>query len=440
MITIYSNTLTNRLNYILRLIFNDLLGIEFTLTSDRERFRHAGGAKIAYANERTDNEILICPAGLVFENTIKSQQLQVEEWEGMKIFYKVAAHADLPFDIFSAAFLMVSRYKEYLPYQTGKFKRFEATESIAYQYGFLEEPVINQWTLKLKEILLKKYPEMQFPEKKFQFISTIDIDNAYAFKHKGFLRTAGALVRSLLHRDVNTFLARTATLLGNDDDPYNTYNYIDSVEKKYGFRSMFFFLVGDYNRYDTNISIRRMAFRKLIRDISSDHQVGIHPSIASNKSPSKLHKEIDRLQDVLGYPVIKSRQHFLILELPTTYQKLMEAGILEDYSMGYATHPGFRAGICSPFRFYNLREETETDLIIYPFQAMDVALRQYMRLNPDEALEKSIQLMDKVKKVNGTFIILWHNESLSDKGVWQGWRRVYEEMVREATQSINGTS
>ena len=56
--------------------------------------------------------------------------------------------------------------------------------------------------------------------------------------------------------------------------------------------------------------------------------------------------------------------------------------------------------------------------------------RQYLRLNPDEAIEKIREIMDKVKKVNGTFISLWHNESLSDKGVWQGWRKVFEEVVR----------
>src|SRR4030042_475681 len=261
MITIYSNTITGRLSYILQLIFNDLIGIEFELTSDMEKFRQRSGPKIAYANERTGDEVLICPSGLVYEKDIRPQTLEISEWEGLKIYFRTSSTADLPFDIFSASFLMVSRYKEYLPYQKGEILRFEATESLAFQYGFLEEPVINQWSAKLKEILQKRYPELQFPERKFQFISTIDVDNAYAFKHKSFVRTAGALLRSLLRRDTNAFLSRLATLLGNDEDPYNTYSYIDQVENNYGFRSMFFFLVGDYNRYDTKISRRTQASR-----------------------------------------------------------------------------------------------------------------------------------------------------------------------------------
>jgi hypothetical protein len=433
MITIYSNTITGRLSYILKLIFNDLIGIGFELTSDREKFMQRTGPKIAYSQERLGDELLICPAGLVFEKEIKPQVIEISEWQGLKIFFQTASTADLPFDIFSASFLMVVRYKEYLPYQKSKYRRFEATESLACQYGFLEEPVVEQWSLKLKEIIRKRYPEMEFSERSFRFVSTIDVDNAYAFRHKSFLRTAGALLRSLLHLDANAFLARVATVLGNNEDPYNTYGYIDHVEKRYGLRSMFFFLVGDYSRYDTNISIRSLAFRNLIKSIAADHMTGIHPSMASHRSISILQKEVNRLAHVLDKKITKSRQHFLAFELPTTYQRLIQLGILEDYSMGYASHPGFRAGLCTPYRFYNLLEEKETDLTVYPFQVMDVTLQQYLRLNPGEAVKKIRELMDKVKKVNGTFVSLWHNESLSDKGVWKGWRKVFEETVRMGT-------
>lgn len=436
MIAIYTNTVTNRLSYILRLIFCDILGTEFELTTDKDKFLQHKGPRISYTTERFDDGILICPSGLLFEDKIEQQKLNVTEWEGMKIFYQTSGTADLPFDIFSASFYMVSRYKEYLPCRKDKFKRFEATESLAYEGRFLEEPVINQWSLKLKDILQKKYPDFKFPVQKFQFISTIDVDNAYAFKHKGLLRTTGASLRSLLHGDINDFIVRILTLTGNMEDPYDTYDDIRLLEKKYGFTSLFFFLVGDYNRYDTNISLRKMPFRNLISIIASDHKVGIHPSTASNKNIAILQKEINRLMKVLRNPVTMSRQHFLMLEMPATYQRLIEAGILEDYSMGYASHTGFRAGICTPFRFYHLTEEKETDFVIHPFQVMDVTLQQYLKLNPDEAFEKIKILMDKVKKVKGTFIALWHNESLSDKGVWKGWRNVFEETVRMGTEEV----
>jgi hypothetical protein len=37
--------------------------------------------------------------------------------------------------------------------------------------------------------------------------------------------------------------------------------------------------------------------------------------------------------------------------------------------------------------------------------------------------------MAEVKKVNGSFISVFHNESLSDFDNWRGWREVYEKML-----------
>jgi len=40
--------------------------------------------------------------------------------------------------------------------------------------------------------------------------------------------------------------------------------------------------------------------------------------------------------------------------------------------------------------------------------------------------------MEIVKNVNGTFISVWHNESLSDRDIWKGWKLVYEKMLKES--------
>jgi len=44
-------------------------------------------------------------------------------------------------------------------------------------------------------------------------------------------------------------------------------------------------------------------------------------------------------------------------------------------------------------------------------------------------IETIKKLIEEVKKVDGTFSSLWHNESLSDEQRWKGWRRVYEELL-----------
>ncbi|MBK5284216.1 MAG: hypothetical protein JJE25_02345, partial [Bacteroidia bacterium] len=103
-------------------------------------------------------------------------------------------------------------------------------------------------------------------------------------------------------------------------------------------------------------------------------------------------------------------------------------------TMGYAQITGFRAGTCTAFRFYDLDREETTQLLIHPFAVMDATLKYYMKMSPEESLPHIRQLIDEVKKVDGTFISLWHNESLSDYKQWTGWKNVFEEMVEMAAR------
>lgn len=100
--------------------------------------------------------------------------------------------------------------------------------------------------------------------------------------------------------------------------------------------------------------------------------------------------------------------------------------------MGYASQVGFRAGTCTPFFWYDLPLEKQSHLKIHPFAVMDVTLRQYLKLTTQQADDLIAKLLTDVKMVNGTFSSLWHNESLSETGVWKGWRSVYENMMKNS--------
>jgi hypothetical protein len=141
--------------------------------------------------------------------------------------------------------------------------------------------------------------------------------------------------------------------------------------------------------------------------------------------------EKERLENIIGRPVAKSRQHFLKLKFPQTYQTAIKAGITDDYTMGFASLAGFRAGTCTPFPFFDLGKNAQTNLTIHPFQIMDVTLKDYLNLQPEEAWLLTSKLMDEVKKVNGTFAYLFHNESLHDLDQWQGWRGVFEQILEK---------
>ena len=131
-----------------------------------------------------------------------------------------------------------------------------------------------------------------------------------------------------------------------------------------------------------------------------------------------------------------SRQHYLIHAMPYTYRQLIKLGIKEDFTLGYSTHIGFRAGIASSFYWFDLTENIKTDLLLTPFCIMDITPMYYRSETPEIAKKTIESLLNKVQAVDGTFVSLWHNESLSETDRWKGWRSVYVHLNKLANDII----
>lgn len=189
--------------------------------------------------------------------------------------------------------------------------------------------------------------------------------------------------------------------------------------------------------YDKNVSGLALSYQELIQHISDFYDMGIHPSYQSCFNLNILRSEIRLLAQITKEEIKKSRQHYIKLNVPTTYQNLLEMGIEKDYTMGYPSQIGFRASTASSFDFYDISIEQHTSLRIFPFSIMDVTLRDYLKLSPQEAVAAAQKIIDAAKTVNGMFIPIWHNHTLSEKDGWEGWRDVYTQIVEYAA-SLRG--
>lgn len=437
MLLIYIPKITPRVRYTFKTVFKTYLGFrEYELTTDLEKFNLCLGAKISYSSKQVNDELHFISSGLLEQNGIKEQNISVGEFQGTTTLFATKKEVELPFDIFSAIFYSLSRYEEYLPHMRDQYDRFTAKDSIASKHGYLQKAVVDRWVLQLSEVLTNKFPDLIFEKRSFSYIPTIDIDNAYAYKHKGILRTIGSIGKAISKFNFSTLLKQISVLLGQQKDPFDTYNYQLNVHKRYHIKPIYFILIGDYGLNDKNLSFENRHFRTLIKTLADYASLGIHPSFGSNKKKEKLKVEIGRLQDIIKSEVKRSRQHFLKLSLPETYRNLLEADIEEDYTMGFASELGFRAGTCTPYSFYDLDEEVECKLTVYPFQVMEATLKYYLNLSVEDSIEVIKKIIDEIKSVNGTFISLWHNESLGEDKEWVGWQKVYEEMIAYATKDI----
>jgi len=187
-----------------------------------------------------------------------------------------------------------------------------------------------------------------------------------------------------------------------------------------------FFLLGDWGKYDKNINWKHKNLKQLIFDLKQSCSIGIHPSYGSYLNTEKVKMELNRLYTIGNTSTTKSRQHFLKLDVPQSYQLLESIGITDDYSMGFADAYGFRAGTSFSYPFFDLHSNTITKLMIHPITYMDGTLNQYLGLSTDESIKVIQCLKTEVENVGGTFCPLWHNETIGEVGIWEGWRKVFE--------------
>ncbi|MBE0650071.1 MAG: polysaccharide deacetylase family protein [Bacteroidales bacterium] len=433
-ILIYAHKETNRVRYVFNLVFDNLLKVKYNITTDLDFFQSADQPKMMYGVKAHTDDLFFRAHGVLFERGVRNFEFNFSEYGGNPTFFQVYdTDSVLPFDIFAAIFYLVTRYEEYLPFVRDKHGRFTAHLSLSKQLNILEKPIVNIWALEIKKIIQKRYPDFAFPEKKFRFLATYDVDSAWGYAQKSLFRIVGGYYLSLKKLDFKEIVTRTKVLLGRKKDPFDTFDLQLGYQKKYNLRTIYFFLFSRYSRYDKNLNIYNRKFRRLVKWIADYATVGLHPSYYSSEQPELLKSELSSLMDLLKIDIRHSRQHFLRLMLPDTYQNLIENDLQEDYTMGYAGAPGFRAGIADTYRFYDLALEVETKLRIHPFAVMDGTLRDYMYLTPDQAIEKIRQLIQEVRNVKGTFISVWHNDALSEENRWKGWRRVYESLLEMAT-------
>lgn len=429
---IYIPKVTPRIKYIFNFIFREVLICDFELTSIATDFTQSELPKFSYADAPLGNELFFAAAPLLIGHQIEPVAINETLFGEQRVPFAVS-NSILPFDVFAASFYFLSRYEEYLPFEPDEHLRFPPEKSLQYQLGLLEIPVIDGWALILKNILLKKFPSLLFGKRKFKFVPTIDVDRAFYFRSNGLLKNTARFIKAAANFNADRMANILRTSLSKNE-PFDTFDYLTNIHQQYRLQPIFFFLLAKqgHQAFDPHINPKNEAFKTLIGRIAKEAQIGLHPSSSSAIATKKLQEELTALQQLCHKKIDQSRQHFLKIQLPHTYLKLIKAGIHHDYSMGYAAKLGFRAGTCTSFFWYDLQLEKQTHLKIHPFVVMDVTLQQYLGLSPEAANQKIDSLLSSVKLVNGTFCSLWHNEALSETGRWKGWKVVYEEMLKNS--------
>ncbi len=428
---LFSSHTTPRLQYIVEFISRELFDEAIVITSDKKKFTESKEPKLNYSDtEFSDAEFYIKPVSLLFEKDIKQQSIHCFELNYRKAFFQT--QGDFHFDIFAACFYHLSRYEEYLPHEKDEYDRYAHINSLAYKENFLDQPLINIWLQELKQALVKKFPGIIFRRASFKFIPTYDIDVAYSYLHKGWKRNIGGLLKSVRINDWQAVKERISVWRKKRRDPYDAYEWLDSLHLYCRVKPYYFFLVSKEQKgYDKNISPASNAFQDLIQYHASGYKIGIHPSWQSGDDEALLKEEMEWLEYIADKKIIHSRQHYIRLSLPETYRRLINAGVEKDFSMGYGSINGFRASVASSFFWYDLEKEQQTQLQIFPFCFMDANSFYEQKLTAQQTMTELLSYYTAIKKVNGLMVTIWHNHFLGTDSKFKGWREVYEVFLKE---------
>lgn len=427
-VIVYCETVSERLKYSTEYIFEHVLNIPVTLTSNREHFLQSKLPRINYSQKPIDHTFFIAAEGLLSEKG-NNRKAPDPFFRSENIYFFRSREKDsYHFDIFSAVFYFISRYEEWGQFTPDRHKRFEAAESILYKNSFHLKPVVEIWISEFKKDLLGFFPGFSIPERHFRVISTIDVDNLFAYRSKGIVRTVGASIKDLLKLDLRNLNKRLAVVTGRRADPFDIYTHISDFCFDQQIPLIYFFLFKTGNRFDRTVDPRSGAFEDVFQRIKKSYAlIGLHPSYRSAFDEDLLDEEKQHLSKRSKVPVQLSRQHYLRFDIRTTPRLLLRSGIRMDFTMGFASRPGFRAGTSVPFYYYDFSAEQRTDLLMVPFCAMDGAYLVYARHDPEQIFESLATLAAEIKKVNGLFVTCFHERTFSDH-LYKGMGTLYKKL------------
>lgn len=431
-IVVYTAVTGNRLRYVLDWLFKEQLQLDYKITNEE---KDISGLPFFISYGKPVHGSFSIPAKeLLSETGAHKTEPTIGIWKRIPtIFASGEEGYSLPFDLFSAIFYLLSRYEEYYSYKPDKHGRYPAGSSIIYKNGWLLRPVVDEWVYAFGKLLHADYG-IHTAERHFTFRPTYDIDMAYSYRYKDSKRTFGAFARDMMRGNFKLVSERANVLRGKQKDPYDSFRWLRQLHKQYDCKPAYFVLAaGSATAFDKNLAPTHPAMVRIIRNLARDGEVGLHPSYYCLQGDT-LSEEAKALGHVAGHSITLSRQHYIRMKLPDTYRLLLKQGIAHDYSMGYGTHLGFRAGTGNSFPWYDIEQETATSLRVHPFCFMDTTARFEQKLSASAAFEQLNTMSKPLEKTGSVMTTIFHNFSLGTDPGWKGWRQAYEHFVHEKAQ------
>ncbi|HEY7568539.1 MAG TPA: polysaccharide deacetylase family protein [Gemmatimonadaceae bacterium] len=196
-------------------------------------------------------------------------------------------------------------------------------------------------------------------------------------------------------------------------------------ERRFGARPTFFFMArrGSLRRFATGTpdafyDVRDREFSELFTELKdAGAEIGLHASFHAFRSADMLRNERERIESVAQVKVTGNRHHYWHLDPEDPNETLRHhelAGFTYDSSLGLEYYPGWRRGICHPFRPFHPGQRRAVDTVQVPPAWMDDHFDRRRSVNdisdPDGTAK---ELLDTARTLAGTCVVDYHARGMN---------------------------
>lgn len=426
--------------------------IQFLLGEENQHL----SSLVSYGGESNTGKVIIKPSDFFHDDIFLSKdsipQLPLKELEDIPILFGEPEYVIedgqvvLSADIIAGTFFLITRYEECVKRKVrDEHGRFPGTESLAYQAGFLQRPIVDEYGALLRKCLSCAGVKLVATQKKFQHIYlTHDVDNIWTWDN--YYRASRTSLKNILKNKPKKMLPLKAVYDYKKYDPIYTFpelvQWDQEVKVKYQeLCTDIYFVMScsdspatvDCNYMKNKTKHRALELFQYLKEEGCS--IGLHSSYHSSMALEEIQVEKERVEEIIGKPVTTHRNHYLASREPEDFMSLIASGITDDFTMGFADQLGFRLSTTRNVRWIHPITKELTPLTLHPMTVMECTLdsSNYMNIpHEDRAFDLVKAMIDQIYHHGGEVVLLWHNPSVVERP--ESYQRsLYQRLLKYCT-------
>lgn len=324
-----------------------------------------------------------------------------------------------PTDVVFAAFWLLTGAAE-PSYPRSRFDDLDLDASVLTRDGLLARPVVSllaaRWRAHLERRGLRPEPWPWEDRGGCAFALSSDVDYPEIIRPIEVLRVLRA-------RGVGGL--RLAARVASGASHFWTFREWFPLARRLGTRPCFYFMArqGSLVQYalgtpDDFYDVRTPRFQQLFAELRDEGcEIGLHASFHAHRGVDVLRREVQRIAEAAQVACAGNRHHYWHLDPADpneTLRRHAEAGLRYDSSLGLEYYPGFRRGICHPFRVFDRTTGVPLRIVQLPPAWMDDHFDRRLARNGIRDAEAAARaLVEVARDTRGIVVVDYHSRGMN---------------------------